>query len=424
MRKKIFFVVIVITLAACAQSSSVPMVTAQSNQSTATKLPISTPTPVPSLTPPPSPPQPTPTPAPLERITFATIQGEPGDAVISFVNSDGSGLESPSLFEPFYDTNLSTGNYLAWSPNGRFLAFDGADKFIPCDLPECNNSINYGTFVADYSNNTVIRHVEDTYANASWSPDSQHLVLSIRGEAITHGFKRELHILDVENGEIKLLTHAPTNDLYPAWSPDGMWIAFVRFDPNPEFGCDPFPEITLFSGEHCHLGSLYRIRPDGSDLQLLFKPVFINNPVSGGGIIRPDAPVWSPDSKWLAFPTRNENEDEHPDIAIINVETGERELVSGAKGPDMNPTWSPNGEKLAFYSQRDGNYGIYLWDLKEKTYTYLVGGYLPVWSWSGAHIAFFYGDQLGMMDVDGTNIVLIDHGRIRGKPAWHPNAQP
>ena len=286
------------------------------------------------------------------------------------------------------------------------------------------SSTNYGTFVADFSQNAITQHVEDTHANASWSSDSGYLVLSILREAKEYGFVGDLHILNVISGLIKPLTHDPSNDLYPAWSPDGEWIAFIRFDPDPEFGCDPFPVIRLLSNEHCHLGSLYRIRPDGSDLQFLYEPVFINNPVGGGGMIRPDAPVWSPDSKWLVFPTRNENEDDYPDIAIVNVETGESEIVSGERGPEMYPAWSPDGKKLAFAGRRDGNTGIFLWDLKEKTFTYLIIGSRPVWSWSGAHIAFTSGGKLAIMNVDGSNMVLIDNGRIRGKPAWKPGVLP
>ena len=132
MRKKIFFVVIVMILAACAQSAPVSTVTTPSNQLREIKPPISTYTLFPTSSP--TPPLPTSTPPPVERITFTTIQGPQGDTIISFVNSDGTGLVSPSLFEPFYEAADLTGVHLAWSPDGRFLAFDGADMITPCDF--------------------------------------------------------------------------------------------------------------------------------------------------------------------------------------------------------------------------------------------------------------------------------------------------
>ncbi|HKJ26581.1 MAG TPA: DPP IV N-terminal domain-containing protein [Anaerolineales bacterium] len=428
-RKKPIGIILIIFLAACTspQATELTDIATQTLSLEQTALPSATatqqpPTPTTPPTPSPSPtiPAPTATPGPVEFLAF-TMRKESGfqlsSAVLSFVYSDGSGLVSPSLFEPFYDTNLSTGKYLAWSPDGHYLAFDGADEFIPCDLPECYNSINYGTYIFDYLENTIIRHVVSTQTNVSWSPDSQRLVLSIheKGDSDVD----DLYILDVNSGQLKQLTSGPSNDLYPSWSPDGEWIAFTRFNPDPEIGCNVFPVISDI--EQCHLGNLYMVRPDGSDLQLLYELVFIYNIVVMDYY---NAPAWSPDSEWLAFLSRNENEDEYPDISIINVETGETELVSGENGLEMDPTWGPKGEILALYGSHDGNYGIYLWDLKDKNFTYLTSGTYPVWSWSGAHIAFTSANNLFVMNADGTNIVEITDETYQSKPAWQPSVQP
>ena len=63
------------------------------------------------------------------------------------------------------------------------------------------------------------------------------------------------------------------------------------------------------------------------------------------------------------------------------------------RGEDGNLVWSPDGEKLAFVSDRDGDHSfIGVYDLKARNLTYLapstdLDGY-PVWSPDGTRIAF------------------------------------
>jgi hypothetical protein len=130
-------------LAACGTAIPEPVRTAIPTSAptltpaTSTSTPTQTPTSSPSLTPSPLPPTPlpsptqTPTTSLLERLTFTVATDTDGmftDTIIAFANSDGTGLEFPSLFEPFRETGGVSGKHLVWSQDGRYLAFDGADK--------------------------------------------------------------------------------------------------------------------------------------------------------------------------------------------------------------------------------------------------------------------------------------------------------
>lgn len=331
--------------------------------------------------------------------------------MISFVNSNGTGLESPALFTPFYDImHYGFSGYLAWSPDGRFLAFDGADA--------CHNTeggcfaTNYGIVIADYAQNTIIRHVVGTMTNPSWAPDSQRLALSLENTRD----EGDLGILDIQTGQVKRITSGLASDFSPSWSPDGQWIAFVRYDPDPSLNCGRLPLTGINNGDdRCNYGSLYIIRPDGSDLQRLFEPVSFSQP------------AWSPDSQWLAFLSFDTSFTYYSYIFTLNIETGESELVAGEQRQNIHPAWSPDGKKLAFASRSIGeNYDLYLWDTQEKITTQLTNtitqDYRPAWSWSGAHIAFISEGKLWVMNADGTDKMMIDgdYEYVFGKPVWQP----
>jgi Tol biopolymer transport system component len=422
--------ILVFLLLACqpvegtATSVGINQTSSLSTAATFTSLPL------PTLTP--SFPPLTPTQAPLERLTFTVATRSGGmfhDSVIAFVSSDGTGFETPSLFEPFSDTSGISGKHLVWSPDGRYLAFDGADKMFGCgpDTGDCFYT-NYGTFLADYSQGLIIEHIEDTLTNSSWSPDSQNLVLSIDEKQSSSGrdesFIGDLYILDVKSSRKTQLTHYSSSDLYPAWSPDGQWIAFIRYI--PASNCGPFPRTDSF--DDCDNASLYLIKPDGSDLKLLLESIHIEAPVDGRH--EPyNAPSWSPDSQWLAIMVENEGEPYiiNQEIALVNIETGELQHLTDNNAMDIIPTWSPDGQRLAFVSDRDGNEEIYVMNSDGTNPVNLSQDpaldYAPVWSPKGNCIAFMSNrGKLYIMNADGTNQIPIngDYLGAIGRPSWLP----
>lgn len=68
-------------------------------------------------------------------------------------------------------------------------------------------------------------------------------------------------------------------------------------------------------------------------------------------------PVWSPDGSKLAFTT---NRDGNPEIYVMNRDGSGVRRMTNHPGIDVTPTWSPNGTQLAWVSDRSGNPRIYL----------------------------------------------------------------
>ena len=67
-------------------------------------------------------------------------------------------------------------------------------------------------------------------------------------------------------------------------------------------------------------------------------------------------PVYSPDGQWLAFTS---NRGGNWDLYVMRPDgTGLRQVTSHA-GKDDHAAWSPDSRELAFVSTRDGGYDIY-----------------------------------------------------------------
>lgn len=52
-------------------------------------------------------------------------------------------------------------------------------------------------------------------------------------------------------------------------------------------------------------------------------------------------------------------------ILISDVRTGATRVLSGRTGASWSPAWSPDGRRLAFYSDRDGQVRVWLWEREQ-----------------------------------------------------------
>lgn len=94
------------------------------------------------------------------------------------------------------------------------------------------------------------------------------------------------------------------------------------------------------------VSTLYCIRPDGSDRQLVDQ---LNGYIY--------APMWSADGQMLAYSKQQPRQ--HPKIYIYDVKSNSKNLVVNAEGSNLSPSFSPDGQKLLYSSTVGGNADIY-----------------------------------------------------------------
>jgi WD40 repeat protein len=117
------------------------------------------------------------------------------------------------------------------------------------------------------------------------------------------------------------------------------------------------------------------LNPDGTGVEVLTSD-FANDDLN---------PSWSPDGARIAF-------DRSADIHVMNADGSGVTTLTNNPAADVNPDWSPDGSKIVFESRRDGNRELYLMNADGSAQTRLTNHPAtdrdPSWSPDGERIAF------------------------------------
>jgi TolB protein len=143
------------------------------------------------------------------------------------------------------------------------------------------------------------------------------------------------------------------------------------------------------------------------------------------------SPSWSPDGEKIAFGSYRRG---IPEIEILSRIDRRPYTFERAGGTTGMPAWSPDGSKIAFATSRDGSdMEIYVADWNGRNMRRLTVSksvdVSPVWNpRTGREIAFTSdrngSPQIYIMDAEGTNVRrLVDDGGHAVNAAWSPDGQ-
>ncbi len=118
-----------------------------------------------------------------------------------------------------------------------------------------------------------------------------------------------------------------------------------------------------------------------------------------------------------------------PRVYLLQIETGQREVVGNFPGMTFSPRFSPDGQKIVLSLQQDGNANIYSMDLRSKNTTRLTSGSAidtaPSYAPDSSRIVFESDrggrQQLYVMSAGGGQPKRISFGNGRySTPVWSP----
>jgi len=259
---------------------------------------------------------------------------------------------------------------------------------------------------ADGSNRRQVTRTRDPAFDfdPSLSPDGRRVVFrTSRGRygPDPGGIGAEgIFVIDVATRKERQI-QPPQGGLFPAWSPDGKTIAFSGTRGSP------------------YEDGILLMNPDGTNVRDIGLP-------TGGN----ECATWSPDSSKLAF--CHHGGDGNWAVWTVNADGSDpRQLthptltLPRGSGGDSPGPWSPDGKRLAFGSQRSGNFDVFVMNADgsgQHQLTHAADGESPAaWLPDGRIVyASFHGGQplpsWYLMNPDGTGVRTLPQLDGAGDP--------
>ena len=203
------------------------------------------------------------------------------------------------------------------------------------------------------------------------SPDGKRMIYVSEIEG-----KDQLFVMDVEGKNQKQITRERYDHEDPAWSPDGKKVAFVSLKDDLEViylmnpdgtGLEPLtrpnarvihpswaPDGTKIA--YCTDDDLKPPKKNASDIEVIdLKTRKVTKLITGG---TNTFPVFSPDGKWIAF--RRMLGEMNSEVFVARADGSEQKNLTNHQAFDGWPSWSPDGKRIAFASNRYSSYQIFV----------------------------------------------------------------
>ncbi|HEX6850303.1 MAG TPA: hypothetical protein VF139_02765 [Candidatus Polarisedimenticolaceae bacterium] len=275
-------------------------------------------------------------------------------------------------------------------------AFPGANGKVAFESDRTRD-VDIWTTNADGSQPTVLAPFFGAAdRNPAWSPDGAMVAFQSGRTG-----DLEIWVANADGTGARNLTQRAGADLHPCWSPDGSRIAWARWMP-ADFAYD-----------------IWVMNLDGTGAR--------NVSAHWGNELHP---AWSPDGATIAYETDRDFDLEiYAQPAGSSGEASAVNLTRRADADDMDPSFAPDGGRIAFVSTRgDSATRIYTMFSDGSVPTLLAGSQAgddaPAWSPDGDKIAFSRVDGNGTRQIHIADLVaesasaLTAEGTTNTNPDW------
>lgn len=223
--------------------------------------------------------------------------------------------------------------------------------------------------------------------NPAWSTDGMRIAFASRRDGPSHIF-----VMGADGSGTQRLTSTTLEDGHPSWSPDRRSLVFQRGTP----------------------GGLFLMKADGADAHLLAQ----DDAEEGD-------PAWSPDGDWITYARRTPGTSIR-EIWLIHPDGSGRRQLTKLGASSRAPAWSPDGKRIAFSSDKRGDVtAVYVIGIDGQGFrrlagVALTGSFEPSWSPDGKVIAFWSDGSIYSVTLDGSGLDQLTKDENDSSPAWRP----
>ncbi len=341
----------------------------------------------------------------------------------------------------------SADNVIGWNNQGKILFTSGREQ-VPIQMADL-------LYTIDMNGGMPELFMKPRIYNGQLSPDGKHLVYrrNLPWETEWRNYRggqtNPVRILNLETFEVEKIPWEGSNDISPVWINETIYFLSDRdYAMNIwsyNYTSKDLKQVTFYKEFDCknleasneemiyeYGGDLYTISPEDTDPKKINVEISADFPWmrahwENASDYITNAEI-SPTGKRAIIEARGE-------IFTIPEEKGDvRNLTNSSGSAERSPAWSPDGDKISWFSDKSGEYKLIIANqfgkiIKEISFEKPTFYYSPKWSPDSKYISFSDTDRvLWIVDIETGNVTRIDDEGFSNpdrviNPQWSPDSK-